>query len=256
MRQTLLLIACLVLMSSLGRAVKADPIVATAYLTIGSDSYIGNQTWSGSSTIANPSDPQIGTVFASDVNQRIDIPIDSSLIPNLSSQGTTTYPYGLIHDIQTTYDLRIYFGPSLTPDVGSQQPNPYVEITGNITGFIGGVPKGEEMSLATTSMSLTVKNNQLTFGIPRVCSTSSPAEQIIRLGRPTNSQFQVVRKPSSWFNSNTRYPSRRHGSPSWSCLGEGRSVIAINAQEGRRLAVSEARHSILDLRRASSERIK
>jgi hypothetical protein len=52
--------ACAAIIAALCGAAKADPIVATAYLTIGPDSYIGNRTWSGSTTIADPSNPQLG----------------------------------------------------------------------------------------------------------------------------------------------------------------------------------------------------
>jgi hypothetical protein len=79
---------CAALVATSFGAAKADPIVATAYLTIGPDLYVGGQTWSGGTTITNPTDPQLGITSGSVYNP-IDFTIDTSLIPHLSSQGTT-----------------------------------------------------------------------------------------------------------------------------------------------------------------------
>ena len=79
-------------------------------------------------------------------------------------------PVGLLYNFQTTYDLRIYFGPSSTPNVGGQQPNPYVEITGNASGFIvDGSQEGKQQELAVglTSMSLALKNVTSASSIPQ-----------------------------------------------------------------------------------------
>jgi hypothetical protein len=166
MRRIFASAVCAALVATSFGAAKADPIVATAYLTIGPDLYVGGQTWSGSTTIANPTDPQLGITSGSVYNP-IDFTIDTSLIPHLSSQGTTDAgPYGLIHNIQTTYDMRIYFGPSTTPDIGAQQPNPYVEITGNATGFIYDGPKGQELAATPSTLSLVLKNDTSASAIP------------------------------------------------------------------------------------------
>jgi hypothetical protein len=90
----LTLAVCLALMAVSGDAALADPIVATAYMTIGSDPYIGGQTWSGSTTIANPSDPNLGIMGVD--HSPVDINITTSPIPTVTSASTRMTPVGLI----------------------------------------------------------------------------------------------------------------------------------------------------------------
>jgi len=190
MRRSLTLNACLALSALLAGAAKADPIVVTAYLTIGPDQYIGNETWSGTTTVANPSDPQLGMIWDSNgVYDPIQLTIPPSSIPPLTSGGTFSSPVGPIHNIQTTYDLKLYFGPSTVSNVGSQQTNPYVEITGTMSGFINDGPNGTELALSPSTMSLSLKNNTSSSGIPpgMLKLISNPSNYLIwTAGMPTD----------------------------------------------------------------------
>jgi len=190
MRRSLTLTACLSLSALLASAAKADPIVVTAYLTIGPDQYIGNQTWSATTTIANPSDPNLGTIWDSNgVYDPVQLTIPPSSIPPLTSGGTFSSPVGPIHDIQTTYDLKLYFGPSTVSNVGSQQTNPYVEITGTISGFILDGRNGTELSLSPSTMSLSLNNDTSSSSIPpgMLKLISNPSNYLIwTAGMPTD----------------------------------------------------------------------
>ncbi len=181
-------IACLALLASLAGPAKAAPIVVTAYLTIGPDQYIGNQTWSGTTTIANPSDPGLGNYWTLPFDP-VEITIAPSPIPHLTSGGTFSSPVGPIHNIQTTYDLRIYFGPSAVPDGGSEQPNPYVNITGAMSGFIVDGTNGRELSLSPSTLSLTLENKTSSSSIPpgMLNLFSSPTNYLLwTAGEPTD----------------------------------------------------------------------
>jgi hypothetical protein len=62
--------------------------------------------------------------------------------------------------------MRIYFGSSTTPDLGTQQSSPYVENSGNVTGFILNGDKNQELSLTPTITSPTLNSTQLASEIP------------------------------------------------------------------------------------------
>ena len=152
-----------------GQSAHADPIVATAYLTIGADQFFGNQTWSGTATIANPANPQLP----------IGLEILGPPIPQIAISESSAHPGGLGYVFTTSYDLKIYFGLTTTPNTGSQQSNPYVDITGNLSGNVVQSPAGSVSSgFKLTSMSIALENAR--------SAASTPASLLSLFSNPNN----------------------------------------------------------------------
>jgi hypothetical protein len=142
--------------TSLGTSSHASGIVATGYLTIGPDANFGNQIWPGTTTIIDPTNPQLPITL---------VLVEPPIVTTPTTDAGSVPASGSL--IATNYDLKIYFGPFMTPDTGSQQSNPYVEITGNIAGTVSvGTSGSTQSGFALADMSIVLKNDTGASGVP------------------------------------------------------------------------------------------